>query len=73
VKEAFRKLVWQYHPDKCAPEGRLTAEAKFKEVGRRARVWVCWLAGETRGGELSLFLSATISSRTAAAGQTFNP
>jgi DnaJ-class molecular chaperone len=32
VKEAFRKLVWQHHPDKAAPEARLAAEAKFKEV-----------------------------------------
>lgn len=32
VKEAFRKLVWQYHPDKAAPDARLAAEAKFKEV-----------------------------------------
>ncbi|WIA18547.1 hypothetical protein OEZ85_009990 [Tetradesmus obliquus] len=32
VKEAFRKLVWQYHPDKAAPNARVTAEAKFKEV-----------------------------------------
>jgi hypothetical protein len=36
VKEAFRRLVWQYHPDKVAPEARVGAEAKFKEVRRRA-------------------------------------
>jgi hypothetical protein len=36
VKEAFRKLVWQYHPDKAKPDVRAAAEAKFKEVGSDA-------------------------------------
>eukprot|EP00882_Tetradesmus_deserticola_P012161 GHRQ01012885.1.p1 GENE.GHRQ01012885.1~~GHRQ01012885.1.p1 ORF type:complete len:212 (+),score=88.36 GHRQ01012885.1:201-836(+) len=32
VKEAFRKLVWQCHPDKAAPDARPAAEARFKEI-----------------------------------------
>jgi hypothetical protein len=32
VKEAFRKLVWQHHPDKATPEMRTTAEATFKNI-----------------------------------------
>lgn len=32
VKEAFRRLCLQYHPDKCAAEYRPAAEVKFKEI-----------------------------------------
>ncbi|GBF89344.1 molecular chaperone [Raphidocelis subcapitata] len=32
VKEAFRKLVWQHHPDKSPEHQRAAAEVKFKEV-----------------------------------------
>ncbi len=32
VKDAFRRLVLQYHPDKCAPDVRVASEAKVKEI-----------------------------------------
>lgn len=32
VKEAFRKLVWQIHPDKAPEAQRRVAEERFKEV-----------------------------------------
>uniref|UniRef100_A0A7S3R582 J domain-containing protein n=1 Tax=Dunaliella tertiolecta TaxID=3047 RepID=A0A7S3R582_DUNTE len=32
VKEAFRKLCLQYHPDKCDPSIKPTAEARFHKI-----------------------------------------
>mmetsp|Transcript_18649 Transcript_18649/g.40064 ORF Transcript_18649/g.40064 Transcript_18649/m.40064 type:complete len:216 (-) Transcript_18649:50-697(-) len=32
VKEAFRKLCLQYHPDKCADDIKPIAEAKFRQI-----------------------------------------
>ncbi len=38
VKETFRKLVWQYHPDKSPPSARAAEEVKFKEVSAGANI-----------------------------------
>ena len=38
IKEAYRKLVLKYHPDKVPPEKKKEAEEKFKEISEAYEV-----------------------------------
>lgn len=38
IKKAYRKMALKWHPDRCAPEDKETAQAKFQEIGQAFEV-----------------------------------
>ena len=38
LKKAYRKLALKWHPDRCAPEKKDEAQAKFQEIGEAFEV-----------------------------------
>lgn len=38
LKKAYRKLALKWHPDRCAPEKKDDAQAKFQEIGEAFEV-----------------------------------
>ncbi|KAL1216229.1 hypothetical protein V5N11_018679 [Cardamine amara subsp. amara] len=62
VKAAYRKKVWESHPDLFPDDQKLTAESKFKSI---SEAYSCLESGDVKGRQYS---SAGVYSRVVKTG-----